>query len=77
MKFTGPYSSFDSKMSSRKWPAMSANMSQTEHVLDALGRRLRNRVPPPANVAQLSQILGMEQYSTVEGSEASLIYVIQ
>ena len=35
---------------------MSADMSPIEHVWE-LGRRVRNRVPPPANVAQLSKYL--------------------
>ena len=39
---------------------MSAHMSPTEHVWDELGRRVRNRVPPPANVAQLSPMLMQE-----------------
>ena len=39
------------------WPAMSADMSPNEHVCNKLGRRVRNRLPPPANVAQLSQML--------------------
>ena len=39
---------------------MSADMSPIEHAWDELGRRVRNRVPPPANVAQLSQILVQE-----------------
>ena len=39
---------------------MSADMSPIEHVLDELGRRLRNRVTPPANVAQLSQMFIQE-----------------
>ena len=39
---------------------MSADMSPIEHVWGELGRRVRNRVPPPANVAQLSQMLIQE-----------------
>ena len=42
------------------WPAMSADMSPIEHVWDELGRRVQNGVPPPAKVAQLSQILIQE-----------------
>ena len=42
------------------WPAMSADMSPIGHVWDELCRRVRNRVPPPANVAQLSQMLIQE-----------------
>ena len=39
---------------------MSADMSPMEHAWDELGRRMLNRVPPPANVAQLSQMLIQE-----------------
>ena len=39
---------------------MSADMSPIEHVWDELGCRLQNRVPLPANVAQLSQMLIQE-----------------
>ena len=39
---------------------MSADMSPIEHVWGELGRRVRNRVPPPANVAQLSQMFIQE-----------------
>ena len=42
------------------WPALSADMSPIEHVWDELGHRVRNRVRPPANVAQLSQMLIQE-----------------
>ena len=39
---------------------MSADIPPTEHVWDELGRRVRNRVPPPANVAKLYQLLIQE-----------------
>ena len=39
---------------------MSVDMSPIEHVLDELDRRVRNKVPPPANVAQLYQMLIQE-----------------
>ncbi len=32
------------------WPAYSPNMSPIEHVWDALDRRIRQRVPVPANI---------------------------
>ncbi|KAL0160624.1 hypothetical protein M9458_044349, partial [Cirrhinus mrigala] len=35
------------------WPAYSADMSPIEHVRDALDRRIRQRVPVPANIQQL------------------------
>uniref|UniRef100_A0A8D3CD91 Tc1-like transposase DDE domain-containing protein n=1 Tax=Scophthalmus maximus TaxID=52904 RepID=A0A8D3CD91_SCOMX len=35
------------------WPAYSLGMSPIEHVWDALDRRIRQRVPGPANIQQL------------------------
>ncbi|ROI69463.1 Transposable element Tcb1 transposase [Anabarilius grahami] len=35
------------------WPAYSPDMSPIEHVLDALDRRIRQRVPVPVNIQQL------------------------
>ncbi len=35
------------------WPAYSPDMSPIEHVWDALDRRIRQRVPVPANIQQL------------------------
>ncbi|ROL55047.1 Transposable element Tc1 transposase [Anabarilius grahami] len=35
------------------WPAYSPDMSPIEHVWDALDRRMRQRVPVPANIQQL------------------------
>ncbi|KAL0191014.1 hypothetical protein M9458_013712, partial [Cirrhinus mrigala] len=35
------------------WPAYSLDMSPTEHVWDALDRRIRQRVPVPANIQEL------------------------
>ncbi|KAL7847841.1 hypothetical protein AOLI_G00225590 [Acnodon oligacanthus] len=35
------------------WPAYSPDRSPTEHVWDALDRRIRQRVPVPANIQQL------------------------
>ncbi len=35
------------------WPAKSPDMSPIEHVWDALDRRIRQRVPVPANIQQL------------------------
>ena len=39
---------------------MSSDTSPIEHVWDELDNRMRNRIPPPANVAQLSQMLIQE-----------------
>ena len=85
MKFT-----FHSKFSSGNginvmdWPTMSADMSPIEHAWDELGRRVRNRVPPPANVAQLSQMLIQEwnnipqlriqNFFSVNGSSLSSVH---
>ncbi len=38
------------------WPAYSPDMSPIEHVWDALDRRIRQRVPVPANIQQLRTI---------------------
>ncbi len=35
------------------WPAYSQNMSTFEHIWDALGQRILQRVPVPANIQQL------------------------
>ncbi len=35
------------------WPAYSLDMSPIEHVLDALDRHIRQRVPVPVNIQQL------------------------
>uniref|UniRef100_A0A8C9WXD3 Tc1-like transposase DDE domain-containing protein n=1 Tax=Sander lucioperca TaxID=283035 RepID=A0A8C9WXD3_SANLU len=35
------------------WPAYSPDMSPTEHVWDALDRRIRQRAPGPVNIQQL------------------------
>ena len=39
---------------------MSADMPPIEHVWDELGRRVRKRIPPPANLAQLFHMLIQE-----------------
>ena len=53
------------------WPAMSADMSPIEHVWDELGRRVPNRVQPPAISPAVSNAYpGMEQYFTFEDSES-------
>ncbi len=41
------------KISVLAWPAYSPDMSPIEHVWDALDRRIRQRVPVPANIQQL------------------------
>ncbi len=37
------------------WPAYSPDMSPIEHVWDALDRRIRQRVPVPANISNITQ----------------------
>ncbi|KAL0151321.1 hypothetical protein M9458_053373 [Cirrhinus mrigala] len=39
------------------WPAYSLDMSPIEHVWDALDRRIRQRVPVPANIQQLRKTI--------------------
>ncbi len=42
------------------WPAYSPDMiSPIEHVWDALDRRIRQRVPVPANISNFTQTLKM------------------
>ncbi len=42
------------------WPAYSPDMSPIERVLDALDRRIRQRVPVPANFQQLHTVIEEE-----------------
>ena len=57
------------------WPALFADMSPIEHVWDELGSRVRNRVPLPANVAQLSQML-IQEWNNIPSVEDSECYAV-
>jgi len=46
------------------WPALSPDMAHIEHVWDELGRRVRARVPPPADVRQLRDAL-LEEWNNL------------
>ncbi len=51
------------------WPAYSPDMSPIEHVWDALDRRIRQRVPVPANIQQLHS-----QHSTGHNQQPDQLY---
>ena len=42
------------------WPPRSSDLNPIEHVWDAIGRRLRARIPAPDNLNQLSEVLREE-----------------
>ena len=42
------------------WPACSPDLSPIEHLWDALDRRVRQRLPAPANIGELRQALTEE-----------------
>ncbi|KAL0170924.1 hypothetical protein M9458_035520, partial [Cirrhinus mrigala] len=55
------------------WPAYSLDMSPTEHVWDALDRRIRQRVPVPANIQQLRTAIEEEWTNIPQATINNLI----
>ncbi len=55
------------------WPAYSPDMSPIEHVWDALDRRIRQRVPVPANIQQLSTAIEEEWTNIPQATIDNLI----
>lgn len=47
------------------WPPRSPDINPIEHVWDALGRKVRSRVPAPANLQQLSEVL-IEEWQQID-----------
>ncbi len=57
------------------WPVYSPDMSPIEHVWDALDRRIRQRVPVPANIQQLHTAIEEEQHPTDHNQQPDQLYV--
>ncbi len=55
------------------WPAYSLDMSPIEHVWDALDRRIRQRVPVPANIQQLRTAIEVDWTNIPQATINSLI----
>ncbi len=55
------------------WPAYSPDMSPIEHVWDALDRRIRQRVPVPANIQQLRTAIEEEWTNIPQATINNLI----
>uniref|UniRef100_A0A8C1BLK3 Tc1-like transposase DDE domain-containing protein n=1 Tax=Cyprinus carpio carpio TaxID=630221 RepID=A0A8C1BLK3_CYPCA len=55
------------------WPAYSTDLSPIEHVWDALGLRIRQRVPVPANIQQLRTAIEEEWTSIPQATINNLI----
>ncbi len=55
------------------WPAYSLDMSPIEHVWDALDRRIRQRVPVPANIQQLRTAIEEEWTNIPQATINNLI----
>ncbi len=55
------------------WPAYSPDMSPIEHVWDALDRRIRQRVPVPANIQQLRTAIEEEWTNIAQTTINNLI----
>uniref|UniRef100_A0A3P9JKL4 Tc1-like transposase DDE domain-containing protein n=1 Tax=Oryzias latipes TaxID=8090 RepID=A0A3P9JKL4_ORYLA len=59
------------------WPAYSPDMSPIEHVWDALDRRIRQRVPVPANIQQLRTAIEEEWTNIPQATIDNLINFMQ
>ncbi len=57
----------------RAWPAYSPDMSPIEHVWDALDRRIRQRVPVPANIQQFHRAIEEEWTNIQQATINNLI----
>ncbi|ROL46085.1 Transposable element Tcb1 transposase [Anabarilius grahami] len=55
------------------WPAYSPDMSPIDHVWDALDRRIRQRVPVPANIQQLCTAIEEEWTNIPQATINNLI----
>ncbi len=55
------------------WPAYSPDISPIEHVWDALDRRIRQRVPVPANIQQLRTAIEEEWTNITQATINNLI----
>ncbi len=55
------------------WPTYSPDMSPIEHVWDALDRRIRQRVPVPANIQQLRTTIEEEWTNMPQATINNLI----
>ncbi|KAL0166097.1 hypothetical protein M9458_037941, partial [Cirrhinus mrigala] len=55
------------------WPAYSPDMSPIEHVWDSLDRRIRQRVPVPANIQQLHTAIEEEWTNISQATINNLI----
>ena len=56
------------------WPARSPDLNPIEHVWDMLGRRIRNRNPPPTNVQQLREALVEEWQGIPQGTIRHIVH---
>ncbi|KAL0200186.1 hypothetical protein M9458_003373 [Cirrhinus mrigala] len=60
-----------------KWPAYSPDMSPIEHVWEALDRRIRQRVPVPANIQQFRTAIEEEWTDIPQATINNLINSMQ
>ena len=55
------------------WPSQSPDLNPIEHAWSLLGRRVRGRMPPPANLGQLAAVLEEEWLRIPQEHIANLI----